>query len=250
VASFGLDVRRRLQGLSKAEPLASRAALHALHLGRVGDAVEILEGGRTVFWTQYLSLRSLFRGLPFSLASELTAVSRFLEMSAIQSVSSDPVEDSDKSRLIAETDAARRRQEGERFQALLEKARAMPGFERLLLPETYTSLCAASSSGPIVLFLVDGADCRAILLRSPERLPEQIRLDKINPGELKLLSDMMRQSHNGARETAAGRAIHIAKTGPPAPGTACILKTLWIAIIKPVLDALGWQVSLPTIKGL
>ena len=59
LAILGLDVQSRQQALaSGSDGLARDAAVCAIRSGQYGKAVELLEAGRGVFWSQALQLRS------------------------------------------------------------------------------------------------------------------------------------------------------------------------------------------------
>jgi hypothetical protein len=60
LAAFGLDVRSRPTILITAQSnnLGSDAAACAIDLHRYEEAVELLEAGRSVFWSQSLHLRT------------------------------------------------------------------------------------------------------------------------------------------------------------------------------------------------
>ena len=71
VAYFGLDIGSRLRALADADKLAVNGAAHALILEQPQLAIELLEQGRAVFWSQHLRLRTAFDALPSQLHQEL-----------------------------------------------------------------------------------------------------------------------------------------------------------------------------------
>jgi len=79
-----------LRVLAKAENLATGAASQALEMSRADDAIELLEQGRAVFWSQCLRLQTHFTELPQDLALSLYVTSRQLEQAPTRVVAPPP----------------------------------------------------------------------------------------------------------------------------------------------------------------
>lgn len=242
VAYLGLDVRRRLQILAKADTLATTAAIHALHLKLSDVAVEVLEEGRALFWTQYLRLRGQFDSLSQELAEKIKTISNQLDVSAAEYIGEPRSTCSDETRAkaLVEGEIARRRRLGECLEGLLRQARSLPGFERFLLHDTFTSLSLASSHGPVVMFISSGPSCAALLIRKPDSRAEHFALPSMSCERLKRLGELLKDDnlHNrGAAETSGMKLI----VSRPAKSKN-VLDELWFQVMEVIVKALGLPV--------
>jgi tetratricopeptide (TPR) repeat protein len=127
-ANFGLYHSARLQALTGCDEIARSAASRAMLLGRLPQAVEMLEQGRGVFWTQTLHLRTTaFDGVPDDHCQELKRMLHLLDFGAYR------VESQEYSAVQREQELETRRQLNDAVQALITKIRAYPGLDRFLL---------------------------------------------------------------------------------------------------------------------
>ncbi|THG95939.1 hypothetical protein EW026_g5795 [Hermanssonia centrifuga] len=85
IAYFGLDVQSRLVALREFGELTSIATLLACFERRGCEAVEIMEEGRALFWSQALKLRTQFDELPADIRTPLSTLSRDLESESYRS---------------------------------------------------------------------------------------------------------------------------------------------------------------------
>jgi hypothetical protein len=87
---LGLDLQACQQALtSSSDGLARDAAPCAIRSARYGEAVELLEEGRAVFWSQALQLRTLMTDLldmAPELEKDLRRISRALGQRSLQDV--------------------------------------------------------------------------------------------------------------------------------------------------------------------
>jgi len=61
VAALSLDVKSRQEALTAgSDGLAGDASRCAIRSGHIDKAIELLEAGQSIFWSQVLSLRSPF----------------------------------------------------------------------------------------------------------------------------------------------------------------------------------------------
>jgi hypothetical protein len=225
VAYYGLDAAARLQVLEKAKDLAPNAAVHALWLDRPQVAVEILEEGRAVFWSQHLRLRTSYDGLSSQLAQELGDVSYKLQREI------------DKESPVL----AARQELSKQFESLIVHARSLPGLERFMLHETYSNLSLAAVKGPIIVFVANDYDSCAIILSAPGVNAQSIRLPEARISHLQELSgrlDRTSHSHRGAIES---RAMKL-KTQRADAAVDAVYAELWYKIMQPVIAALNLKV--------
>ncbi|EIN11931.1 hypothetical protein PUNSTDRAFT_132077 [Punctularia strigosozonata HHB-11173 SS5] len=161
IAVLGLDPSRRLSALDGSQLITTSASSLAMRLGRLITAVELLEQGRAVFWSQALSLRTRFDELPIDLSSELARLSRLLEEDSMP----ETVQANAAVHARHTEHAARRRRQSEEFDRLVAKVRSIPGYERFLLPEPFDELAKAAISGPVVILTAGMIESHAIIIQ-------------------------------------------------------------------------------------
>ncbi|EIN11657.1 hypothetical protein PUNSTDRAFT_62058, partial [Punctularia strigosozonata HHB-11173 SS5] len=156
VAFFGLHLRSRLRSLAAGQEVTLAGASHALNLGFPEKALEMLEQGRSVFWTHSLRLRSPFDDVPESYRSRLSALARQLER----------VNDhSDQDSRVMEAEAIQRRRQTDEFNSLLAEVRNLEGMGRFLLPDEFSSLARTAERGPVVVLVSSMIACHAIVIK-------------------------------------------------------------------------------------
>lgn len=224
---FGLDARTRLDALSKAKELAVSAASHALQLLRPDVAIEILEAGRAVFWSQYMRLRLSFGYFPDNLAQKLKITSRQL--------------DEGSTRGNQEDQAAARRRLSEQWDLLVDEARLLPGFECFMLPETFIMLSQAAERGPVVVLMASQTSCEAIVIESPAVGAKQVPLPKMTLKRLIFLKQALEASNRSARGLR-NRAFKRREPMPKSGAAYGVYAELWSKVMKPVIDSLAWKV--------
>jgi tetratricopeptide (TPR) repeat protein len=240
MAFLGLDVRERLRMLKQTEHLATLSAGLALRLGKARDAVEVLEEGRAVFWTQYLRLRTKFDLLPPHLSEELVRLARQIEQATHRFKRQAPDGDSDKDRAAEDAAVVANRQLAVRFESLVKEARSLPGLERFLLHDPYPTLARAAEHCPVVVLLASDDCCAAIVVRGSKAPAEHVALTGVTAEQLGALSGMMQNVSREVRNARNGRAMR--QLRPKGDGATRALRSLWEHIAKPLVTALGFPV--------
>lgn len=223
VAWRGLDRtgrERRLAGLG--ETTTTAAAL-AIELDRPEQAVELLEQGRSVLWTQAIQTRS--------------------DLSALHTAAPDLAAELDRTRTeldrfgalgeAATTDRAAHAYRGlvERWEALLADARAMPGFADFLGTAPFGTLRTAAAGGVVVIVNVAHLRCDALIVR---------------PGGVRTVAlPWLTPDSAGRRAAGLLRAVTELETEGSGPARinlrqtlAAMLRWLWDAVAAPVIEAL------------
>jgi tetratricopeptide (TPR) repeat protein len=240
MAFLGLDVRERLRMLKQTEHLAILSADLALRLERPDDAVEVLEEGRAVFWTQYLRLRTKFDLLPSHLADELIRLARQIEQGT-QRFKRHPSGDThNKNRAAEDAAVVANRQLAVQFESLVKEARLLPGFERFLLHDSYAMLSWTAERCPVVVLLAANNRCAAILIRGQGTVAEHVPFPGITVEQLQKLTRTMNDANRNARSTRNGRAMR--QMRPKGDGAARTLRELWEFIGEPLVNAIGLPV--------
>ncbi|MEU7614858.1 CHAT domain-containing protein [Micromonospora rifamycinica] len=162
----GLDRTVQEKRLTAVTGLAGDAAAWAIAAGQPERAVELLEQGRQVLWSQALQTRSDLSALAAvapALADELDRTRRELdgtEASPIVELPARPGWEMGRDLLTsalggpyrADTeDAGHRRRLAERWESLVAEARRQPGFENFLRPPSFAALQPATTGGAAVL---------------------------------------------------------------------------------------------------
>ena len=168
VAWHGLDQATREHHLREWAGLASDAAAAAVAAGDPARAVELLEAGRSMLWTQALHLRQDLAALQ-ERAPGLAAV---LEASraVLNSLATSLIRDPDTAGDVDQVQAAEQRMLEERrraardWDAAVDQIRRIEGFEHFLRPVPFTDLRAAASGGPVVIVNISRHGSHALIV--------------------------------------------------------------------------------------
>jgi len=253
VAWMGLDPSARLRELSQTQQgLANDAAACAIQLSEVTTgcerqvflerAVESLDHGRSVFWSQGSQLDTAFeelRSVDADLMQEFRRVIPALQNSLHSDYFLEALEfpggsNSRHAHLVLEQRASNRRALVEEWEGLLSKARSLPGLENFMRPLPFSKLRQAADRGPIILvnssrFRRDAMiiDFRGHIHLIPLDPPDSKRQGSESPASDRL-------------PTLAGDLIHERAIRPlsdsETPDPREILDTLWRQIACPVLN--------------
>ncbi|KAI9567953.1 CHAT domain-containing protein [Boletus coccyginus] len=191
---------------------ASSACLHELVPAR---AVELLEQGRSVFWTQLIRLHSPLDDLTTSgpagkmLADDYTRVALLIR-DTLNSPSADQHE------RLCHLNVA--------MQKVVTNVRVLPGLSRFLLPSLFRDLQHAASGGPVIVVNASKYNCDALIVlfdRDPVHIPLHITRKDVR--------DMSTELH-----ILTVRAKRVDMTRE----LAGFLRKLWDQIVSPIVDFL------------
>ncbi|KAJ7141482.1 CHAT domain-containing protein [Mycena epipterygia] len=158
-ADFSMNLNYRLEALQREDEVVIQAASQALVLDQPGLALEIMEEGRAIFWTQTLRLRGSFEHIPEPLQSRLIQQAQELDS---RSVNASIYLTSSKFEIDA--DSAHRRRLDKEFNKSLEEARQL-GFEPYsALTISASELQDVAKQGPVVVLLATSSSCDAIVV--------------------------------------------------------------------------------------
>jgi tetratricopeptide (TPR) repeat protein len=228
VASFGLEPRVRLSVLAGAGALTTQGAIHAISFSQFGLALEMLEAGRTVFWTQGLHLRRSFEDLPRAISDRLTKITYAIAR---------PMPDGLDEPTI-DRELAHRRQLGDEFKSMLNAARLIPGFESLLLNASFKSIAQAAARHPIVVLVADETSGYAIIVQG-EAQCQLVTLPNAPANVLQALSHQLGNHSTQVRLSRGMRKVTVQNTRPGG-----VYRELWTSVMHPIVTALQWPVSL------
>lgn len=172
LAMLGLNLRSRRQALkSRSNGLACRAAACAVQSGKFTHAVELLETGRGIFWSQALRVRTPLDMLRLSgqqgldLARKLECISRILDRGSLREATRQ-LSDASEKVMFLEQEAIRYRKLDEDWLSTVEEIRRLDGFQDFLRPKPMATLQAAASKGPVVILNASESACTAFVVSS------------------------------------------------------------------------------------
>lgn len=255
---LGNTVDRRYEELVKVGTIASRAAADAIAAGEYSQALEWLESGRAVVWSQVLQLNTPLLSLQQShptLASHLRQVSRALQQSANAHL--DPISlvlDRGRPRTSLENEAKSSHSIAVEYQKLIDQIRGLQGFEDFLRPKKLAQLKGACASSHIVVINMHESRCDALVLSQhgglkhiplptfPHDLAKRLHNQLWSVLDFNGLVGRFRDGlcHDCESE---GDERGVRRHGGQHDPMYGILNTLWSAVVKPVIDFIRTLVS-------
>ncbi|MFF2627026.1 CHAT domain-containing protein [Kitasatospora griseola] len=250
VAWHGMRTEVRSDTLRRWSGLASEAAGAAIAAGQPVTAIEVLEQGRSVIWTQALDLRSDLSDLAGShpdLAERITALRGRLDTFSpagephglISPTGGPPARGSSTNAGERHRDLARQWDEA------VAQVRGIEGFEHFLRPTPYGELKDAARGGPVVVVNASRYGCHALIVRHDAPEPEVVELSEVSLQDVSgkasdLLSAVSAQTSPGTSFLARERARHVSHD---------VLGWLWDRIVWPVLTRLGHSAHPPSARS-
>ena len=146
----------RLVGMRGLHTIPLDYTSYHIHTGNLGKAIETLEQGRGLLWSQIRGLRTSIEQLRLAdsdLAKEFSVVNRKLEALIMTPSLNNNVDgnnglqgmDSYGHRVIQKQKLLDDREK------LITRIRALPGFDTFLKPPSFDTLCSAASHGPVII---------------------------------------------------------------------------------------------------
>jgi tetratricopeptide (TPR) repeat protein len=219
MAWHGLGWNARLEYLARLAGIAGDAAACAISAGHLEHAVELLDNGRSILWSQVLSLRSDLDRLRLeypALANRLDNIRAILDQRG---------DDTARRELVIRS--------ADEYDRLVAHARTRPGFEAFLSAPSFTDLTANAGDNLVVMVNVSRYRCDALAVTSSGvRLIPLPGLTAEAVGDnarryLRALADARGKQHGAAAQQVIGD----------------VLSWLWDVITEPVLDALSFTAS-------
>ncbi|KAG1744588.1 CHAT domain-containing protein [Suillus paluster] len=205
--------------------LAVDAASCALRRGDVYRAVELLEQGRTLIWTQMARFRTPLDSLQEHGDHPQALMKKFRDLCSL--LDKPPVNVLEgMQRVDVEAETTRYRRLVEDWNTTVGNVRKVEGFGRFLLPPLFSDLQDAASDGPIIALVASRFSCDAIIIPHKQP-PASIQL----PTNLENLGKLV----NALRKTVEKQ------TGPKETQPVLIkaLRELWDDVVSPVVENLG-----------
>lgn len=224
-AWWGYGRAERAELLAGHTGLATDAAACAMAAGRPARALELLEGGRAVLWTQLLKTRgdrSRLREVAPRLAKKMDRVAVALENDGGMSTDARMALVKRWSRLDGRANAKLQRD----WSRLAERAQRLIPDGSFTMPAYATDIGPAGDEGPVVVVIVSRLHCGALVVHDRDSEPLPVELPDLE--------------HDDAR-TRARRYMTALAEGEGREREQVIgatLDWLWRVITSPVLDAI------------
>jgi hypothetical protein len=226
---IGQDAITRRETLLHARGVACQAAAHELTLDNTATAIELLEQGRSVFWTQLLRLRSPQDVAPVEDTAQIDHLVQEL-------------------RKTEDTDWAGRRRKAEELDELIISIRKKSGYEHFMAPRPFADLMTAIDGldGHVVILIPSDSVCDVVILGAAGGSSHtHLRLPSVNVESLQMMSDSLRSAADHERRGDDARGMKkvppTAKAGPSRDEV--VLRKLWDTLVKPIVEALQLTVS-------
>ncbi|MEU8080742.1 CHAT domain-containing protein [Catellatospora citrea] len=211
--------------------LASDAAACAINAGDLTGALEVLENGRAVLWSQRLDTEtdlSLLQSSHPGLADELVSIRAELNRD------SEPVTGTRGGAGLSQARIDQIARLGHRWDELVAQVRVLPGFESFLMPVPAGTILATLPARPVVILNVSRWRCDAIVLRD----------DAVTVvGPLACAYGDVVDHANGyitAFDEFEQRKTHVPTRLKLEEVVETTLDWLWRMVAAPVLDELGY----------
>ncbi|KDR74377.1 hypothetical protein GALMADRAFT_141422 [Galerina marginata CBS 339.88] len=274
--ALAADVQLRHGALSigGTDGIAREAAGCAIAAGNLSKAVEFLEAGRAIFWSQSLLLHTLFdqvRVVAPELGSKLQSIANALERASHRDTFTETL--NNQERMTLEKEAIRLERLDAEWTKTLQEVRRLKGFEDFLLPRHLSSLQAAAAQCPVVLLISndDRSDCLIIT----STIVDHIAIPSLPVAELRKLvyliqaaasqseisrTSIIQEVSDHTKQTATypvsiqdtlrtfmeqaeQRGMRFEHEIPSDDVFESVLNVLWTDVVKPVIDFLNIKKS-------
>ncbi|THV02200.1 hypothetical protein K435DRAFT_653833 [Dendrothele bispora CBS 962.96] len=239
VVWLGYGVQRRYEELSDLGDTVNAAAAVAISTGDTGLALEWLEEGRNIVWSQILHLRTPVDELYMKnteLAERLQMASRALANAAGRSSRKfNPSTELSRHKSLQD-EVSEHHSLALEYSRILSEVRMLDGFENFLLPQKLNELARAAHNGPVAVINVHTTRCDALVLS----LSGSVLLVPLSEFSYvtakKLQSDLFSSLQRANFRDRKSRPVLIDRVAPiPFPS---ILANLWTLVVNPILSVL------------
>ena len=248
---LGNNVRRRYgsRELRSVRVVVDDAVTAAIAAEEYGLALEWLEAGHSVVWSQVLQLRTplddLQRDHPL-LADNLRRVSQALQRTIFSATPSDAQA---TTKLPPNPGAQSLHSYALEYEKLITQIRKLEGFERFMRPKMLPQLSNACAGGPVVIISMHKSSCNALVLSYPANvvhvpLPE-FSLVRANGLRTRLWDFLSRECllsrwRDDLRDESGVEDRGVRRTSREAPDILRkVLAALWNEVVRPIMDVVS-----------
>ncbi|KAF8886627.1 hypothetical protein CPB84DRAFT_1850089 [Gymnopilus junonius] len=251
LAALSLNIQSRRNALTGGtDGLARKASMCAIRYGRLDKAVEYLETGRGVFWTQFLRLRSpldQLHDIAPELERDLKRISVALEQGSHRDMPMGNLNNLQKLSLEEEVQYFERLAKD--WSATIEKARRLDGLHDFLRPHDLSKIQTAAEGHAIVYLIASDSGSHSLILSSTTvhhipfpnlstSLLSRLRTAMDPRSPVEELQRWMYEEERGMRPERA-----LPKLVSSNDIFKFVLGFLWDKIVKPIVDSLDLRKS-------
>jgi len=265
VGGMEQTVEQRYHAVSEHSLFVLNAVAFAImQVGKLDKAIEWLEQGRGLVWSQITSLRTSLDDLQAvdpALAEEFRDVSKRLDAAGARDLSKLDVQASqagtNASKIAVQDEATAHVQLAHKHSTLLARIRTVPSFEHFLRPLPASAILEGlPKEGVVVALSVHPVQCDAIALRhgkeplhirlpdltndDASRLANRLKEDLISSG---LCSDLNASRWRGETDGVSRGFKRAQRKVEAISGIEAVLSELWVKLAQPVVEALELSVS-------
>ncbi|KAI0088764.1 CHAT domain-containing protein [Irpex rosettiformis] len=248
---LGHNVNRRYEEVVRLGNLSNQAAAAAIAAGQYTRAVEWLERGRSIVWSQVLHLRTPLEDLQRhdpELAARLERTSRALQSD--NSTTQDLTWSETQLSVSLDTQTRSHYSLAAEYDKLLAEVRGIKGFANFLLPMTFSQLQSACASTHVVVVNVYESRCDALILHGPNCQVTHVPLSAFSSQQAEEMQTRLRNVLRNERLLGRFRGGEVAEEHPVDRGGRTrnphnddfirkILSDLWIRVVNPVLETIA-----------
>ncbi|KAI0028878.1 CHAT domain-containing protein [Vararia minispora EC-137] len=248
VVWLGHSISRRYLELQEIGDAVSAAAAAAISAGDIHRALEWLEEGKAIVWSQVQDLRSPLDELNVAhprLAERLSAIAAELEHAGGTQGRHLSLERSEQLlRTEDERQAQRHRAAASEYEDIITAIRKLEGFESFLCPRKVSELARAAAAGPVAIIQAHETRCDALILFR-EGFITHVPLPRLTydaaEAMRKQLIAVLRQTGLRTRGDVLGALAQSAHFND----INNVLSALWIWVVHPVIRAVEQRGKLP-----
>ncbi|KAG8753409.1 hypothetical protein FRC11_007449, partial [Ceratobasidium sp. 423] len=248
---LGSTIDKRYHDLRRVGDVSLEAAAAAISAKQYTLALEWLEQGRSIVWSQVLQLRTpleQLKAVDDELADNFTETATKLSSAALRSALSNTSNTKESS---LEQEGQEHRRLADRYEQLLNNIRQLPGFDDFLRPNAASVLMQAALTGPVVLINVHESRCDALIVLPGKSEVTHTPLPNFSyKAATEARAQLERSlSHHGIRERREVRRPIKPELAEEADSFKRVLVVLWEGIAKPVLESLGYLTEKPVVPA-
>ncbi|KAF8840462.1 TPR-like protein [Paxillus ammoniavirescens] len=210
--------------------LSVDAASCALRCGNVPLALELLEQGRALLWTQLARFHTLLDDLRSSDPRAGPLVKRFQQLSSmLKTQRAHESFNEDGARVTVDVEAEALHYEGlaAEWNNVVEEIRTFEGFSRFLLPPLFLDLREAACEGPVIVLIASKFSCDAVIVlhrQPPIHIPLAITMEWLKALAARHRTDVSENKTCSPEESLKKFVI--------------VLRELWKEVVFPVVTQL------------
>jgi tetratricopeptide (TPR) repeat protein len=225
---LGMSIEARQYNLlTEATNMTQNAVACAIKSCNYERAVEFLDHGRSVFWSQAADLRpdlAFLDSVDAGLGAEIRRASEALHAGTFE----DPLRGKTTDINLNET-AEKHRRLVAAWELLVDRVRQIESMEHFLRATPYSELQQAAVGGPVIVINVSSYGCDALVIKAGVSI-ERVSLDNLTYAATTQQADRFRVGLARVGETDNSFERHFLQP---------ILQKLWTAVAFPILAKLG-----------